>query len=223
MCGRYKLITMPEILAAIFHAARSRRFPPSRNIAPTDIAPVVRQHAGARTIDLLRWGLVPPWTQDPSIGARLINARSEDADATPAFRSAFQRRRCLVPADGFYEWQAVPGRKRKRPYDIRLRSGAPFAFAGLWERWSRDGQELETFCILTTDSNDLVRPIHDRMPVILHPEDHAAWLDETAESPATLKAMLRSYEPDAMEATPIADPAARASTGLFHQGQLEPP
>ena len=152
----------------------------------------------------LRWGLVPAWAKDPAIGNRLINARAESAAEKPAFRAAMRRRRCLVVADGFYEWQ------RTRPGEaalfIRLHGDRPFAFAGLWEAWEApDHSTLETCTILTTAANELVRPIHDRMPVILSASGYAAWLDPAIEDPRQLMPLLAPYPSDEMEAQPVGD------------------
>jgi len=144
-------------------------FAPSFNVAPQSVQPVVRlsPDSGEREIALLRWGLVPFWAKDAAIGYSTINARAEEAAAKPAYREAVKRRRCLVPADAFYEWQRLNA-KTRQPYAIALRSGEPFAMAGLWERWQpREGAALETFTILTTDPNELLHPIHNRMPAIL--------------------------------------------------------
>ena len=166
------------------------------NIAPTDTAPVVRagpspQHPRA---DLMRWGLVPYWAKDLKIGARMINARSEEAATKPAFREAFRRRRCLVPASGFFEWTG--GKGNKQPHVIRRPGGEPFTLAGLWESWnSPGGDTVETFTILTCDPNDAVTPLHDRMPVILPAEHRTAWLSRETPAP-DLHAMLEPYAGD---------------------------
>jgi putative SOS response-associated peptidase YedK len=151
---------------------------------------------------MLRWGLVPPWAEDQKIGNRLINARAETAAGKPSFRAAFKRRRCLVPADGFYEWQKVG--RAKQPYYIRLKDGAPFAFAGLWEHWQgADGEIIESCTLLTTEANDLMRPIHERMPVMLKPEDFGRWLDRDAPAGKALAALLCPYPAEAMTAYPV--------------------
>ena len=150
----------------------------------------------------LRWGLIPSWAKDPAMGSRMINARSETVASKPAYRSAFRERRCLILADGFYEWRPVD--KGKQPYYIALQSGDPFAFAGLWERWEGpDGTVLETCTLLTTEPNDLVRPIHDRMPVILAETNYHLWLDTSVEKPDALKPLLGPYPADTMEAFPV--------------------
>ncbi len=165
-----------------------------------------------RELVWLRWGLIPAWAKDPAIGNRLINARAESAAEKPAFRAAMRRRRCLVVADGFYEWQPAGGPKTetvpraKQPYLIRLHGDRPFGFAGLWEAWeASDHATLETCTILTTAANDLVRSIHDRMPVILPASGYAAWLDPAIEDPRQLAPLLMPYPSDEMEAQPVGD------------------
>ena len=211
MCGRYSLTTPAEAMQRLFSFLGPLPNLPARyNIAPTQMAPVVRARAaqpGTRELVSLRWGLVPFWAKDATIGSRLINARAEGLAEKPSFRAAVRTRRCLVPADGFYEWQAAA--KGKRPYRIGLAGGTPeamppFAFAGLYERWTKaaDGVPLETFTIVTTEANALLRPIHERMPVILPPADHAAWLDPATPLEAAM-ALLRPYPAEAMLAYPI--------------------
>jgi putative SOS response-associated peptidase YedK len=152
---------------------------------------------------LARWGLIPYWAKDAKIGYSLINARADTVAEKPAYRSAFKRRRCLVAADGFYEWKATGG-KVKQPYFISLKDKEPFGFAGLWEHWDNpeDGKTVESFSIITTEPNELMAPIHNRMPAILTPEDYAAWLDPE-EPPDHLKGLLRPYDPSQMEAYPV--------------------
>jgi putative SOS response-associated peptidase YedK len=196
MCGRFTLATPPTLLAEAFGLAEVPDLAPRYNIAPTQLAPVLRQPAGAALarLGLLRWGLVPGWADDPAIGSRLINARAETVADKPSFRAAFRQRRCLVPADGFYEWAKVG--TRKQPWHFRRPDAGPFAFAGLWERWqSPDGTDLETFTILTTDANDLVRPVHPRMPVVLPPEAYAAWLEPTPGDARHLLPLLQPAPP----------------------------
>ena len=168
---------------------------PRFNIAPTQTAPVIRMN-GNRHLAMCRWGLIPSWASDKAIGARLLNARSESVATKPAFRSAFKQRRCLVPADGFYEWQKAGS--KKQPFFFRPVNDRPFAFAGLWETWHKDDQALESFTILTTEANALLRPLHDRMPVILAPEDFAVWLDPRMQDLQTLQPLLRPYPAEGM-------------------------
>lgn len=178
MCGRYSLAVPPEELEQIFSATADEDLHlPRWNIAPTQDAPVVVQEPARRRIRSLRWGLVPPWARDPRVAARHVNARSETASVRPAFREAFARRRCLVPADGFYEWVAGPRGRPRLPWWIHHGRGGVLAFAGLHERWG----DLSTFTILTTTPNSVVAPVHDRMPAVLPPEEWDVWLDLDAE------------------------------------------
>ena len=151
---------------------------------------------------MLKWGLIPAWAQDPAIGHKLINARSETVTEKPSFRDAFRKRRCLIPADGFYEWQRRG--TNKQPYYFQMRGGSPFAMAGLWERWTNtDGEPVETCAILTTVCNDLLRPVHERMPVILKAEDYDRWLDESVRGAEPLIPLLRPYPAAEMVAHPV--------------------
>jgi putative SOS response-associated peptidase YedK len=173
-------------MALIFQLDSVDDFKPRYNIAPTQSVPVVRSTAvGGRELVELRWGLIPSWATDPAIGSRMINARSETAAAKPAFRAAMRDRRCLIPADGFYEWQKQG--RHKQPIFIHRGDDAPFAFAGLWEHWSDAQQQaLETFTILTTAAKEQLRPLQERMPIILDPDDYAAWLDPALTDPPPL-------------------------------------
>lgn len=180
MCGRYAAFLPAEAIARLFHTSNPLpNAAPSWNVAPTQSAMVVRRHpeTGERHLDLLQWGLLPSWTKDPAKAQRPINARSETIAASGLFRGAFKARRCIVPADAFYEWQAVE--RGKQPYAIARTDGQPMAFAGLWEgfRWP-DGSIARTFTIATTSANADVRTLHERMPVILEPADWAVWLGE---------------------------------------------
>jgi putative SOS response-associated peptidase YedK len=177
MCGRYELHTHPAAVALAFGLAHAPAFGARYNIAPMQNVPIVRHNAaGEREIVQVRWGFVPRWARDPGIGARMINARAETVAERPAFRNAFQRHRCLVPADAFYEWRRGPA--GKQPVRIHRADGQPFGMAGLYERWlSPEGEVLDTCAIVTTEANALLRPIHDRMPVIVPPEHYARWLE----------------------------------------------
>jgi putative SOS response-associated peptidase YedK len=178
MCGRFAFYSPAEATAALFGAAGAPAVVPRYNIAPTqDIAAIRQDAAGTREFVLLRWGLIPFWAKDASIGNRMINARSETAAEKPAYREAFRRRRCIVPADGFFEWRRVGD--AKTPYFISLESGEPFAIAGLWERWidKGTGEELQSATLLTTAANEFMSALHDRMPVILDPAAANDWLD----------------------------------------------
>jgi putative SOS response-associated peptidase YedK len=185
---------------------------PRYNIAPSQDVLAVRLPLGEtkRQLCLLRWGLIPSWAKDITVGAKMINARAESAAVKPAFRRAFGTRRCLIPADGFYEWQRRGA--GKQPYHIRMRDGKPFAFAGLWEEWEGTiAGPIESCTILTTAANDLVAPLHDRMPVIIAPSDFALWLDPKTTDAAALKVLLRPYPSERMVAVPVStavnDPA----------------
>jgi len=203
MCGRFTLTASGEVVAEFFDLAGPPPGTPRYNIAPTQPAPVIRAEARDR-LDWLHWGLIPSWAKDPQIGNRMINARAETVDAKPAFRGAFKHRRCLVVADGFYEWQKQPGQKRKQPYYVRMRDAAPFAFAGLWEHWEDDeGTAIESCVILTTEPNALMKTIHDRMPVILRPEDYAKWLDPAGKDTARTTSLLVPHSPEPMIAFPV--------------------
>ena len=208
MCGRYTVRGILPV-AELFGISLPPEFQqPRYNLAPTQDVLVVRSAAdasgakGGRRGDLLRWGLVPHWAEDPSVGNRMINARAETAAQRPAFRDAMKRRRCLVPADGFYEWQAVPGSKRKQPHLIRMKDDRPFGFAGLWESWGRGDERLETFTILTTSPNELIAAIHDRMPVIVPPEEFDRWLDPAVPA-SDVADLLRPYPAEQMQAQPV--------------------
>jgi len=174
----------------------SAPLPPNYPVAPTQHVAAVRSINDRRELVELRWGLVPSWAKDLAIGSRMINARADTVAEKPAYRTALKKRRCLIVADGFFEWQK--NGKAKQPYLIRLPGGEPFCFAGLWERW----QTVETCTIITTDANGLMAPIHDRMPVILSPADYGLWLDEAAQEPERLTRLLRPYAGD-LEAVPV--------------------
>ncbi len=201
MCGRFTIFADPERLAERFQASLPEAgLQPRYNAAPTQHLPVILND-GPRAIQLLQWGLIPFWAKDPTIGSRMINARSETLAEKPAFRTAFKKRRCLVLADGFYEWQKTA--TGKQPMRITLASGEPFAMAGLWEMWNApDGSPLRTFTIVTGEPNELVAPIHNRMPAILLPEHEAIWLDNAAE-PAIWQHILRPYPAGRMSACPV--------------------
>ncbi|MCY2995507.1 MAG: SOS response-associated peptidase [Planctomycetota bacterium] len=202
MCGRFTLRTSVPEIAKEFGLAGVPDLSPRYNIAPTQPVAAVRLDASRqrRCVDL-HWGLIPAWAEDPAIGNRLINARGETVSSKPAFRQAFQRRRCLVVADGFFEWQNVGG--GKRPHYIRLKEDRPFGFAGLWERWQRGDQTIESCTIITTEPNALMQPIHDRMPVILDPAAYDLWLDPEVRSGQKLEDLLRPYPADRLEAFPV--------------------
>jgi putative SOS response-associated peptidase YedK len=204
MCGRFALYSDPFALAKRFQAEAPPELRPRYNVAPTQNIPIVREESGQRRFALARWGLILHWAKDTKIGYHTINARAETVAEKPAFRNAFRHRRCLIPADGFYEWQVMPGSKIKQPWFIVLRDREPMAFAGLWERWrSPEGEDLESCSIIVTDANELMRPIHDRMPVILAPADWDAWLEVDAKDAGGLQILLKPYPAQSMAAWPV--------------------
>ncbi len=208
MCGRFARKSTQQVLADWFGVELEDMpwFAPTYNAAPQSMQPVVRlnRDSGQREVALLRWGLVPYWARDAKLAYSTINARAEEVAAKPAFKEALKKRRCLVPADAFYEWQKLD-EKTRRPHAIALRSGEPYAFAGLWEHWQpKEGSPLETFTIITTDPNEVTEPLHDRMPVILEPRDYDRWLDaaDPARPPIDL---LRPYPAEKMLAWPVSN------------------
>jgi putative SOS response-associated peptidase YedK len=219
MCGRFTLRAPASVVAELFALLEVPPFTPRFNIAPSQPVPVVRlkpeQPQPQRELVWLRWGLIPSWAKDqtavggygirtypPPRGNRMINARSETVAEKPAYRAALKRRRCLVAADGFYEWQRTG--QGKQPYFIRMRDDRPFAFAGLWEAWEGpDHSQVESCTLLTTEPNELLRPIHNRMPVILPAEDYQPWLDREVQDSKQLAPLLRPYPSEAMRADPV--------------------
>jgi putative SOS response-associated peptidase YedK len=201
VCGRYELHSQPAAIALAFGLGAAPAVRPRYNIAPMQQVPIVRLAAsGEREWVDVRWGLVPRWAKDPAIGAKMINARGETIAEKPSFRMAFRRHRCLVPADGFYEWMVLPD-GRKQPVRIALANGAPFAFAGLTERWiAPDGEVLDSCTIVTTDANSLLRAVHARMPVIVPPRDYERWLDSSHEGPLDV---IAPYPSEAMTYYPV--------------------
>jgi putative SOS response-associated peptidase YedK len=206
MCGRFARRSTQEVLADWFGVELEDMpfFAPTYNAAPQSTQPVVRmdRDTGKRAVALLRWGLIPFWAKDAKFGYTTINARAEEVASKPAYREALKKRRCLVPADAFYEWQRIDA-KTKNPFAIALRSREPYAFAGLWERWTpKDGEALETFTIVTTDPNELMETIHNRMPVIVEKRDYDRWLEPgDAEHPPV--DLLRPYPAEKMVAWPV--------------------
>ncbi len=204
MCGRFTLTAAPDVVARAFELDEVPRLEPRFNIAPGQgVATIHRSREGERVLALRRWGLVPRWARDPKIGSRLINARSETVAEKPAFRDAFRRRRCLVPADGFFEWAAAQSGPRQ-PWYIGLTGHPCFGIAGLYESWEGpEGERIDSCLLLTTDANQRLRRIHARMPVILGPGDFALWLDPGVTEPAQLAPLLRSYPDEAIELRPV--------------------
>jgi putative SOS response-associated peptidase YedK len=210
MCGRYAITSAPEAIRALFRYPEQPNFPPRYNVAPTQPIPIVRLHEGKRRFALMRWGLLPSWVKDPKTFALLVNARGESVIDKPAFRAAMKYRRCLIPADGFYEWKPVAG--RKQPYYVRLKSGAPMALAGLWETWTGpNGEELDTAAIVTTRANRLLAPIHDRMPVIVPPEAFDLWLNCSEVDAETAAALIAPAPEDALEAYEVSTAVNRTA------------
>lgn len=203
MCGRYTLTTSAEGLAVEFDLAEvPRDLEPRYNIAPGGPVAAILNRDGERRLEMVQWGLIPSWAKDPTIGRRLINARAETAAQKPSFRAALRRRRCLIPADGFYEWMGV--KAARTPMYIRMKSAAPFAFAGLWESWrGADAAPTLSCAILTTEPNELMARIHNRMPVILPREAYATWLDPSLRDPADLTALMQPLPDGAMEACEV--------------------
>lgn len=204
MCGRFTLTVDPaELKEAFAGFTFPDRFAPRYNIAPTQ--PVLAiPNDGRGAADFFVWGLIPAWAKDPTIGNRLINARGESLAEKPAFRGSYKYKRCLILSDGFYEWQAQPGRKTKVPYFIHLKTHKPFAFAGLWDEWnSPDGSPLRSCTIITTGPNELMSPIHNRMPVILQPAEYARWLDTAPATAESLNPLIDPYPAGEMEAYPV--------------------
>jgi putative SOS response-associated peptidase YedK len=204
MCGRYTLSTPTELLSDLYKLESAIAVSPRFNIAPTQEAPVMRMDSTdqARKLDLLKWGLVPFWAKEPSIGNRMINARAETVAEKPAYRVSFRRKRCLIPADGFYEWQATGG--PKQPFFFHRRDGHPLAMAGLWDRWDKgDHPPLETFTILTTSANEVVAPVHKRMPVILEEPVFDRWLDPEREHIESLSELLVPAPPEILVTFPV--------------------
>ena len=193
MCGRFSLATSAQQVAEHFGLTEVPALSPRYNIAPGQPIAAVRRadHGEAPILELRRWGLIPSWAKDPGIGSRMINARVETAAEKPAFRAAFRRRRCLVPADGFYEWKPHP--KRRRPHHVRLAAGELFALAGLFEDWkSPEGESIESCTLLTTAANPVLSALHDRMPIIIDPEHYRRWLDPDLQDRDSILSLTRS-------------------------------
>jgi putative SOS response-associated peptidase YedK len=212
MCGRFAQRSDPKRLAKEFKVDMPE-VEPRYNIAPTQEILGVLASEDGREMKFFKWGLIPSWAKDTAMGARLINARSETVEEKPAFREAFKKRRCIIPADGFYEWQRMEG--RKQPFFFQMKDERPFGFAGLWERWQGVGGEaIESCTILTTEANEVLRPVHDRMPVILHSDDYKLWLDEDMRKRELLKDLLRPYPAEEM----ISHPVSTAINSPHNQG-----
>jgi putative SOS response-associated peptidase YedK len=224
MCGRYLIISTPEAIRALFGYSEQPNFPPRYNVAPTQPIAVVRLRDGKRSFALMRWGLLPAWVKDPRAFPLLINARGESVLDKPAFRNAMRRRRCLIPTDGFYEWQAAGERAPKRPHFVRAKrkageASAPLAFAGLWETWTGpNGEELDTAAIVTTAANRTLSAIHDRMPVFIPPEAFDQWLDCERFDAKEAALLIKPADDPLLEAYPISlavNRVANDSEGLI--------
>jgi putative SOS response-associated peptidase YedK len=204
MCGRYTLTVDAVVLAELFDLEPLTDHEPRYNIAPTQRLPIVRAgRDGVRRWSTARWGLIPAWAKDEAIGSRLINARAETAADKPSFRSAYRQRRCLVPADGFFEWAETPS--GKQPHHIRYADRRPFAFAGLWERWAPAGgtEAVESFTILTTEANELIRKLHHRMPVLVAPARFGDWIGAGPLKPDAAEAVLSPFPAEGMEVVAV--------------------
>lgn len=220
MCGRYVIISTPEAIRALFGYAEQPNFPPRYNVAPTQPIPIVRLAEGKRSFALMRWGLLPSWVKDPRTFPLLINARGESVLEKPAFRNAMRYRRCLIPTDGFYEWQATKTGGPKRPHFVRARrdtgdtgdAAAPLAFAGLYETWTGpNGEELDTAAIVTTAANRTLAPLHDRMPVFVPREAFDLWLDCTHVELEAAAALIRPADDALLEAYEISQAVNRVA------------
>ncbi|MRR06709.1 MAG: SOS response-associated peptidase [Deltaproteobacteria bacterium] len=199
MCGRFTSLFSPEVLENTFGVQAPPDISPRYNIAPTQQVWIIRGSAtGGRHLSSARWGLVPHWAKDLSIGNRMINARCETVHEKPAFRQSIQTRRCIVPASGFFEWTTTP--TGKTPHYVTMRDGSPLAFAGIWESWkTSEGEDIETFAILTTTANCLMAPIHDRMPVILHQTELELWLERSVNNPLKLQRLYQPYPAELLQ------------------------
>ncbi len=210
MCGRFTLKSPPKSVADLFTTLQKtlafdapESIATSYNVAPTQNVLTARQRKpGELEFAELRWGLVPFWAKDLKIGSRMLNARGETVATKPSFRSAFKKKRCLVVADGFYEWQKLDDGS-KQPFYITMKHGGPFCFAGLWETWGKDEEYTETCTVITTEANEIMQPLHDRMPVILEEEQYEMWLDPEFQDTQALEGQLKQYSSDQMLTTPV--------------------
>ena len=210
MCGRYAVTSAPEAIRALFGYPEQPNFPPRYNVAPTQPIAIVRLMDGKRQFALVRWGLLPSWVKDPKDFTLVINARGESVMDKPAFSAAMKRRRCLVPADGFYEWKAIG--VGKQPFYVRAKSGAPLAFAGLWETWTGpNGEEMETAAIVTTRANRTLAGIHERMPVVVPPEAFDMWLDCANIDDKTAASLIAPASDDLLEAYEVSTAVNRTA------------
>ncbi len=210
MCGRYTVTSTPEAIRALFGYSEQPNFPPRYNVAPTQPIAIVRLIDGKRQFALMRWGLLPSWAKDPRNFTLLINARGESVIEKPAFRASMKRRRCLIPADGFYEWKETGA--RKQPHHVRAKSHGPLAFAGLWESWTGpNGEELETAAIVTTRANETLKSLHERMPVIVPPDAFDLWLDCANVDAETASALIAPAPEGLLEAYEVSTAVNRTA------------
>jgi len=220
MCGRFTSFLSPELLENTFGVQAPPDIFPRYNIAPTQQVWIIREAAtGGRHLSPARWGLVPHWAKDLSIGSKMINARCETVHEKPAFRQAIHSRRCIVPASGFFEWSATP--TGKIPHYVTMRDSSPLALAGIWESWkTAEGESSETFAILTTAANSLLVPIHDRMPVLLHLTEYELWLDRSENNPQKLQRLYQPYPAELLQewevSTMVNSPAQETSEIIAH-------
>jgi len=213
MCGRYTVTSAPEALRALFRYEEQPNFPPRYNVAPTQPIAIVRLMDGKRQFALVRWGLLPSWVKDPKDFTLVINARGESVMDKPAFSAAMKRRRCLVPADGFYEWKAIGA--SKQPYYVRAKAGTPLAFAGLWETWTGpNGEEMETAAIVTTRANHTLADIHERMPVVVSPDAFNLWLDCANVDDKTAASLIAPAPDDLLEAYEVSTAVNRTANDV---------
>ncbi len=221
MCGRFALNVKPDTLATHFNLSGALELAPSWNIAPSmNICTITAHNSSNRQLKLRRWGLIPSWAKDAAVGNKLNNARGETVAEKPSFRSALKTRRCLIPASGFYEWKSENG--IKQPWYISLKSGEPMAFAGLWETWQpAEGESVESCCIITTSANAIMEPIHERMPVILQPEQWSLWLSPQEQKSDHLLPLLCPHDATLMQAWPVSRELNRIGA-RNDMGLLEP-
>jgi putative SOS response-associated peptidase YedK len=227
MCGRFVAASPPDEIARYFDAAAPEQLlEPSWNVAPTNDVYTVLETGGTRRVEAMHWGLVPFWAKDPSVGNRMINARAETLTTKNAYKQAYRKRRCIIPADGFYEWTAVPGQKKKQPMFIHRRDGRPLAFAGLWEVWrdpEREGEALHSCTIVTGDANEAVAAVHDRMPVALAEEAWSTWLDEAQHDLHVLGRLLAPAPASLIDLYPVSTDVNNVrSTGPHLVDRVDP-
>jgi len=205
MCGRFITNIPADLLEEVFNLQELPQLEPRFNVAPSQLSAVVRNQGDHNRLDLLKWGLVPGWSKEASIGSQMINARCETVTEKPAFRQAIKYHRCIIPASGFYEWQ-ICGEHRKQPWLFQMADHSPLWLAGLWETWKiPTGGQLETFCILTTSANQLVKPIHERMPVMLTPDTFTLWLSHNMHDPQQLQPFYQPFPAAEMTAHKVPD------------------